>query len=147
MQTKLFLFLFIILSLTVAAQDKRYTHNAENGFMWHDFEKRIIGRDLKYEYLSSLLEKQKVINSYQFKFDSLDCRSDTKFLFESGKADNIDLSDMVKRIDRFYSREDYMIIPIMYAYCYCIKEIVGRSEHKLKKYIAELLQFSLSDLK
>jgi len=147
MRTKLLLFLFLILSPTLAAQDKRFTHNAENGYMWIDFENRIIGRDLKYEYLSSLLEKQKVINSYQFKFDSLDCKNDIKFLFESGKADNIDLSDMVRRIDKFYNTKDYLIIPIIYAYCYCIKEIAGRNQYELKKYITELLQFSLSDLK
>lgn len=147
MQTKLLLFLFLILSFTLAAQDKRFTHNAENGFMWQDFEKRILGRDFKYEYLSALLEKQKVINSYQFKSDSLDCRNDIKFLFESEKADNLDLSDMVKRIDKFYSAKDYLIIPVMYAYCYCIKQIAGRSEYELNKYIAQLLQFSSSELK
>jgi hypothetical protein len=147
MQKKLLLFLFLILNLSVTAQDKRFTHNAENGYMWIDFEKRIIGRDLKYEYLGSLLEKQKVINSYQFKSDSLGCRNDIKFLFESGKADKIDLSDMVKRIDEFYKTKDYLIIPIMYAYCYCIKEIAGRSGYELNKYITKLLQFSSNDLK
>ena len=96
-----------------------------------DFDKRMIMRDLKYEYLSSLLEKQNVLNSHQFRSDSLDCKNDIKFLIENGKADKIDLSDMVKKIDSFYTTNDYLIIPIMYAYCYCIKEMAGCSSKRL----------------
>ena len=143
----IFLLIAFILTLNLAAQDKRYTHNAENGFMWLDFDKRMIMRDLKYEFLSSLLEKQNVLNSHQFRFDSLDCKNDIKFLIETGKADKIELSDMVKKIDNFYATSDYLIIPIMYAYCYCIKEMAGYRSIEMENYISKVLEFSNSELK
>ncbi|WP_337866239.1 hypothetical protein [Ignavibacterium sp.] len=136
--------LFLI-SLEAAAQDKRFTHSAENGYMWIDYEKYSIMRDMKYDYLSSMLERQKVINLFQLQDDSLSCREDIKNLLESNEQNQIDLSLMVKQIDKFYSEEKLRIIPIVFAYCYCVKELAGKSKKELTEYLIKILKFSESE--
>lgn len=53
--------LVLVFSLLIFPQDKRFTRGAENGYMWIDYEKYSIMRDMKYDYLSSMLERQRVI--------------------------------------------------------------------------------------
>lgn len=127
------------------AQDKRYTRGAENGYMWIDFEKYSIMRDMKYDYLSSMLERQRVINLFQFNYDSLGCREDIKKLLKMNKNNELDLSMMVKKIDEFYSDDKLRIIPIAFAYCYCVKQLAGRSKKELTEYLINILKFSVSE--
>ncbi|BDQ03756.1 hypothetical protein [Ignavibacterium sp.] len=138
----IFILIFQILSF---AQDKRYTKGAENGYMWIDYEKYSIMRDMKYDYLSSMLERQRVINLFQFNYDSLGCRDDIKNLLEQNKLNELDLSMMVKKIDQFYSDDKLRIVPIVFAYCYCIKELSGKSRKELTEYLIKILKFSESE--
>jgi hypothetical protein len=147
---KTFSVLIIIFSVSLfhfycLAQDKRYTRGAENGYMWIDFEKYSIMRDMKYEYLSSMLERQRVINLFQLQIDSLGCRDELKILLEANEKNGIDLSMMVEKIDNFYSNEKLRIIPIVFAYCYCIKEMAGQSKKELAEYLIKILNFSESE--
>ncbi|AFH47992.1 Hypothetical protein IALB_0280 [Ignavibacterium album JCM 16511] len=135
----------LVFHILIFAQDKRYTHGAENGYMWIDFEKYSIMRDMKYDYLSSMLERQRVINLFQFNIDSLGCRDDIKNLLEQNKSNDLDLNMMVKKIDQFYSDDKLRIVPIAFAYCYCIKELSGRPKKELAEYLMKILKFSESE--
>ncbi len=126
-------------------QEKRYTKGAENGFMWIDYEKYSIMRDMKYDYLSSMLERQRVINLYQFNSDSLDCREDIKDVMRLNENRQPDLNLMVKKLDEFYYQEKLRIIPIALAYCYCVKELAGKSKNELAEYLKKILKFSESE--
>ncbi len=137
--------LSFFISLNIFAQDKRFTKGAENGYMWVDYEKYSIMRDMKYDYLSSMLERQRVINLFQLKSDSLGCRDDIKILLEKNKTNELDLSFMVEKIDEFYSEEKLRIIPIALAYCYCVKELAGKSKKELAEYLIKILKFSESE--
>lgn len=138
------LFSFLI-GLIIFPQEKRYTHGAENGYMWIDFEKYSIMRDMKYDYLSSMLERQRVINLFRLNNDSLGCSEEIKNLLESNETNEIDLNFMVKKIDEFYEKEQLRVIPIVFAYCYCIKELAGKSKKELAEYLIEVLKFSESE--
>lgn len=139
------LIFFVSFQMLCTAQDKRYSHGAENGYMWIDFEKYSIMRDMKYDYLSSMLERQRVINLFQFNNDSLGCRDDIKQLLESNEKNELDLSLMVRKIDNFYSEEKLRIVPIVLAYCYCIKEMAGKPKKELAEYLIKILKFSESE--
>lgn len=139
------IFLIFLIQIHCLAQDKRFTRGAENGYMWIDFEKYSIMRDMKYDYLSSMLERQRIINLFQLQPDSLGCREDIKILLETNKQNQIDLNVMVKQIDKFYSDENLRIIPIVFAYCYCVKEIAGRSKEELAEYLIRIIHFSESE--
>ena len=139
------IFIILLIQIHSLAQDKRFTHGAENGYMWIDFEKYSIMRDMKYDYLSSMLERQRVINLFQLQNDSLGCREEIKTLLKTNEQNQIDLSEMVKQIDMFYSSEKLRIIPIVFAYCYCVKEMAGRSEKELNEYLISIMKFSESE--
>lgn len=137
--------LSFLISYNIFSQEKRFTKGAENGYMWIDYEKYSIMRDMKYDYLSSMLERQRIINLFQLKSDSLDCRDDIKILLEMNKTNEIDLSFMVKKIDEFYREEKLRIVPIVFAYCYCVKELAGKSKKELSEYLIKILKFSESE--
>ncbi len=137
--------LILVVSLAIHPQDKRYTKGAENGYMWIDYEKYSIMRDMKYDYLSSMLERQRIINLFQISSDSLGCRQDIKKLLEMNEGNEMDLSLMVKKIDEFYSEEELRIVPIVFAYCYCVKELAGNSRKELTEYLIKILKFSESE--
>ncbi|WP_290662565.1 hypothetical protein [Ignavibacterium sp.] len=137
--------LVLVFSLLIFPQDKRFTRGAENGYMWIDYEKYSIMRDMKYDYLSSMLERQRVINLFQISSDSLGCREDIKKLLEMNEKNELDLSLMVKKIDEFYREEKLRIIPIAFAYCYCVKELAGNPREELIDYLINILKFSESE--
>ena len=136
------LFTIIVVALTflnISAQDKRFTHNYENGFMWVDFDKRVIPKNVKYDFLSSMLENEKlkkITGNYK---DDLGCSNDLNKLQSIGVQ--IDLIEIVKMIDDFYLNEYNMIIPIRYAYCYCIKILVDRNSEELDLYRSKIIYF------
>lgn len=137
-----------ILSIQTLSQniDKRFTHNSENGFMWLDFEKRMIAKDMKYDFLSAMLDNQKLKKlSGNYKND-LGCDKEIAQL-QLEDNNKLDLHLMVKMIDKFYSSNANLIIPINFAYCYCIKELAGFQSDELEAYRKKLIDFSNSDLK
>jgi hypothetical protein len=72
---------------------------------------------------------------------SLSCKEDINLLLSKGKSDEFSLEDVVKKIDKFYSREENLVIPIIFAYCYTIKQFAGASPKELNKYKEEVLKF------
>ena len=135
--------LISILSIQVFSQiiDKRYTHNSENGYMWQDFEKRMIARDMKYDFLSSMLDNQKLKKLSGNYKNNLGCEIEIGKLQKESK-NNFDLHLIIKMIDDFYSSSENLIIPINYAYCYCIKKLAGYKSEKLEFYRLKLINFS-----
>ncbi len=145
MKTLYSFILISIINVLIFPQEKRYTKGAENGFMWIDYEKYSIMRDMKYDYLSSMLEQQRIINLYQFNSDSLDCREDIKDVMRLNENRQPDLNLMVNKLDEFYYQEKLRIIPIALAYCYCVKELAGKSKNELAEYLKKILKFSESE--
>lgn len=127
-------------------QDKRYTHNSENGFMWLDFEKRMIAKDMKYDFLSVMLDNQKLKKLSGNYENDLGCDKEINKL-QLEDNNKLDLHLMIKMIDNFYSGEANLIIPINFAYCYCIKELADIQSDELETYRKKLIDFSNSDLK
>lgn len=144
MKFHLIIFLAVLISGFVFSQDKRYTKGAENGYVWLTLNQSYNTlTDYKFEYLASMLENQR----YMIKYDNkpklpIGCRDDITKLGESNKSEELDLDFMVEKIDEFYSRKENLIIPIIGAYCYCIKDLAGLSTKDLESYRQELLAFS-----
>lgn len=138
------IFILLFINILLAAQDKRYTKGAENGYAWLTLnQSNNILTDYKFEYLASMLENQRYMIKYGNKPKmQIGCIDDVAKLGESGKSEELDLNFMVERIDEFYSRNENLVIPIIGAYCYCIKELTGISLKDLEKYRQELLTFS-----
>lgn len=139
-------FLFFIITFNLSAQDKRYTHNAENGFMWQDFEKRMIAKDMKYDFLSAMLDNQKLKRLSGNLNNDLGCELEIEKL-QNENQNKIDLHFMVKMIDNFYSEIENLIIPINFAYCYCIKKLAGYKSEELESFRLKLINFSKATLK
>jgi len=144
MKFHVMIFLAVLISGFVFSQDKRYTKGAENGYVWLTLNQSYNTlTDYKFEYLASMLENQR----YMIKYDNkpklpIVCRDDITKLGESNKSEELDLDFMVEKIDEFYSRKENLIIPIIAAYCYCIKDLAGLSIKDLESYRQELLAFS-----
>jgi len=146
----LFSFLFLA-STTVFAQSRdaqhlneRFTHGAENGYSWLEYAKTShTVEDYRYNFLASMLDYHRGRKQAGLKPKfPIDCFDDIYKLSEAGRGEEIDLHAMVKLVDKFYSRKDNLIIPILGAYCYCIKSLTNLSEIKLEGYRKELLDFS-----
>ncbi len=146
----LFSFLFLA-STTVFAQSRdaqhlneRFTHGAENGYSWLEYAKTShTVEDYRYNFLASMLDYHRGRKQAGLKPKfPIDCFDDIYKLSEAGKGEEIDLHAMVKLVDKFYSSKDNLIIPILGAYCYCIKSLTDLSEIKLEGYRKELLDFS-----
>lgn len=124
------------------AQSERYTKGAENGYAWKTMENPLlIYDDSKYNYLSGMLERFNLLKENYPRIEHLICTDDIKKLQAQNKSDEITLDHIVKAIDKFYSYEFNMIIPIIFAYCYCIREFAGADKNELKKYREEILEF------
>jgi hypothetical protein len=139
----IFLFLFSI-HQSLLAQDNRYTKGAENGIVWLSLEQPTNTlTDYKYQYLSNMLDNQRYMILYQKKPKlPFGCRDDIEKLGKSPKSAEYDLDLMVKMIDKFYTVKENLIIPIIAAYCYCVKDLAGLSAEELESYRQELLNFS-----
>jgi len=144
MKFQILIFLLVFASNFLFAQDKRYTQGAENGYVWLTLnQSNNILTDYKFEYLASMLENQRYMIMYQQKPKlPIGCRDEVAKIGESKKSEELDLNFMVKKIDEFYSRKENLIIPIIGAYCYCIKDLAGLSTKDLESYRQELLSFS-----
>lgn len=148
---KIILSLYIIFLLfhSVSAQDKRYTQGAENGYVWITLKTSPnLFTDYKHQYLATMLDNQRYIIQNENKAKMpLGCRDDINKLSQSKMSEELDLDFMVDMIDEFYTVEENMIIPIIGAYCYCIKNLAGYDYKELEKYRQELLSFSKQELK
>ena len=152
MNPKCLLFLLLFLcSLTAFSQskdaqhlDERFTHGAENGYSWLEYAKTShTVEDYRYDFLASMLDYHRGRKQAGLKPKfPIDCFDDIYKLSEAGKGEEIDLHAMVKLVDKFYSSKENLIIPILGAYCYCIKSLTNLNEIKLETYRKELLDFS-----
>jgi hypothetical protein len=144
MKFQVIIFLAVIINSLLFAQDERYTKGAENGYVWITLNQSYNPlTDYKFEYLASMLENQR----YMIKYDNkpkmpIGCRDDIAKVGESENAEELDLNYMVEMIDEFYTRKENLIIPIIGAYCYCIKDLSGLTRDDLENYRQELLDFS-----
>jgi len=132
----------LILTATSFPQTERYTKDAENGYMWRAMDDpNLMYNTSKENYLSSILDRFRVTGEKYPEIASLSCREDMNKLFSEGKSDEFSLEDVVKNIDKFYSRSDNLIIPIIFAYCYTIKKCAGASVKELNEYKKDVLTF------
>lgn len=76
--------------------------------------------------------------------EKYNCRAEISTMLKEGRSEDISLDDMVIAIDKFYRNPGNRIIPIIFAYCYCIKEFSGMSKKELSSYRKELLEFSVN---
>jgi hypothetical protein len=127
---------------TSFAQSSRYTKGAENGYSWSAMSNpHRIYDDSKYNYLSEILERYRLLKQSFSEVEHLGCGEDLNDLLKSGESDNISLEDMVEAIDGFYSNTENLSIPIVFAYCYRIKELAGASKYELINYKKEVMDF------
>lgn len=144
MKVKVVIFLLVFLNSFQFAQDKRYTKGAENGYVWITLNQSYNTlTDYKFEYLASMLENQRYMIKYENKPKlPIGCRDDIAKVGESENAEELDLNFMVEMIDEFYTRKENLIIPVIGAYCYCVKNLAGLNLKELENYRQELLAFS-----
>jgi hypothetical protein len=144
MKYHVIIFLLVILNSPQFGQDKRYTKGAENGYVWITLNQSYNTlTDYKFEYLASMLENQQFMIKYNNKPKlPIGCRDDIAKVGESENAEELDLNVMVEMIDEFYTRKENLIIPVIGAYCYCVKDLAGLSLKDLESYRQELLGFS-----
>ncbi len=139
------LIIIITMSFTVCslAQDKRLTKGAENGYAWNTMGNPLLLQDNSKDiYLSGILERLRLLKLKKPLIDSLSCREEYFYLLEEGKPGDITMADMITSIDRFYSDSKNLVIPIVFAYCYSIKQFAGVSKEDLNSYREKLLAFS-----
>jgi len=139
--------LIIILTLFSAiyclAQDKRLTKGAENGYTWISMgNPHLLYDDSKDIYLSGILERLRLLKLTHPLVDSLSCREEYNALLIKGKPGYITMADIITSIDKFYSNGKNLVIPIVFAYCYSIKNFAGVSKEELNSYREKLLAFS-----
>jgi len=134
-------FLFISF-LSVQAQD-RSTKGADNGCAWQAMGSPLmLFDDSKYNYLSGILQRYALLKENFPEAEKLGCGEEINNLLSQDKSDEISLDDMVTAIDKFYRNPENMRIPVIFAYCYCIKQKAGVSKKELADYRNELLLFS-----
>ena len=132
----------LYLNSIIFTQDNRYTKGADNGYVWISLSQPTNKlTDYKQNYLASLLENQKIKKMSGVKiFPLFDCNEDVLKIDKSKKTFGLDI--VVKMIDNFYSSDNNLVIPVLGAYCYCIKELAGVDIKELEKYRQELLNYS-----
>jgi hypothetical protein len=139
---KIFFTSLIIFTAISFPQTERYTKGAENGYSWLAMDDpNLMYSTSKENYLSSILERLSVTGEKYPEIASLSCKEDIIKLLSKGKSDKFSLEDVVKKIDGFYSREENLVIPIIFAYCYTIKQFAGASSKELNAYKEEVLKF------
>lgn len=135
--------IILLIASTIFAQPERYTKGAENGYAWKAMENLgVVYSDTKYKYLSGMLERYGTVGERFPEVEHLGCRMDVNRLLEDGKSDELSLDDMVDAIDKFYNDRKNLVIPIVFAYCYSIKNFAGVSKEELNSYREKLLVFS-----
>ena len=110
--------------------------------MWQAMsEPNLIYSVSKENYSSSILDRMRITGEKYPEIASLGCREDINKLLSKGDSDKLSLEDVIKRIDKFYTQEENLVIPIIFAYCYVIKQFAGASSKELDIYKQEVLKF------
>lgn len=148
-QTILIGLLCPLFSISIFAQNNTYYKPIfDNGYSWVSLSQPLgIATDNRYNYLVSLLQSKYLKKHANGDIGIINCEKDITELNESiSNVNKIDLDFMVRMIDRFYTNKENLSIPILGAYCYCIKSLTNLSNEKLENYRQELLKFSLNKL-
>ena len=142
-QMKFYLILAgIIFISTILSAQSRYTKGTENGYSWLAMEvSQLPYNNIKYNYLSGILDKNKIISSNFPGSKRLLCDIEINELLRKGESQKFSLEDVVKEIDEFYSNENNLVIPIVFAYCYVIKKEAGQTQKELSEYKKEVIEF------
>lgn len=113
----------------------------DNGYAWVSIIQPLsMATSNKYNYLVSLLQNQYFKKHFKGNNVIIDCEEDITELNKSlPNVNKIDLNFMVSLIDKFYTNKENLPIPILGAYCYCIKELAGSKRDALEAYRKELL--------
>jgi hypothetical protein len=136
------LLIFLICSINLFPQSERQTKGSDNGYAWLAMDDpALMYSTSKENYLSSILDRLKITNEKYPEIESLGCREDINKPSKDGKSNEISISDVVVEIDKFYSVEENLVIPIVFAYCYTIKKFAGASTEELLIYKDEVLLF------
>lgn len=139
---KSFILIFLMFVVNLFPQAERDTKGAANGYAWLSMDNPAIMYSLSKEnYLSSILDRFRITKEKHPEIASLSCKEDISKLSGEGKSNEISMSDVVRQIDNFYSIENNLVIPIIFAYCYTIKKIAGASIEELSYYRDEVLLF------
>ena len=132
------------IALTILAQDKLYTKGLPNGYAWIEPLSVRPPVYAKEESLLASLQQRNILSTIDSSINKrsfpLDCDDDINKLLKDNNS--IDFKDVVKRIDNFYKVKENLIIPVLGAYCCCIKELAGESIMDIEKYRQGLLEFS-----
>ena len=132
-----------LFALTILAQDKFYTKGLANGYAWTASPTVSMLAYTKGESLSRMLNRRKYQTEIQRDVSfPLGCEAEIEELLKAKSSSTIDLQTIEKMIDKFYEREENLVIPVLGAYCCCIKELTGKSSENIEKYRQELLEFS-----
>lgn len=135
-----------LFALTILAQDKFYTKGLANGYAWTAALSVRPPVYAKEESLLASLQQRNILSNIDSSINKrsfpLDCDDDINKLRKENNL--IDFKDVVKRIDMFYTIKENLIIPVLGAYCCCIKELIGISNEDIEKYRKELITFSRS---
>ena len=135
-----------LFALTILPQDKFYTKGLANGYAWTaplSVSPPVYAKDES--LLASLIQRRYLSNidsSLNIKSFPLDCEGDVNNLAELNKSTSLEIDVIVKMIDEFYNKEENLIIPVLGAYCYCVKELAGTDKRDLENYKKDVLNFS-----
>jgi hypothetical protein len=139
---KSFIILNIISAINIFCQSERLTKDLENGYAWIRMEDPAQHFSTSKEtYLNSILERYRLKQEKHPEIAPLGCKEEIEKLYKEGKSDKISMSDIVRKIDDYYSKENKMTVPIIFAYCYIIKKIYGASEAELDEYEKQVMEF------
>ena len=143
-QTFLIIILFFHSAINLLAQEEIYTQGLPNGFAWtaplststpvYAKEESLLASLQQRNYLANI---DSSINKRSF---PLDCDEYINKLKSENRA--IDFEDITKLINVFYAVEENLIIPVLGAYCYGVKELTGVDAEELEDYRQELLLYS-----
>ncbi len=117
-----------------------YTKDTENGYSWLSLQNSIPYSNPKHDFLSGMLERYNILRIAQNKDYLIDCRDALTRLQSEGKTEEISIDIVVNNINKFYTDQSNLPIPIINAYCYCIKEMAGESKTELNEYLRKLLE-------
>lgn len=134
--------LFFFFSRILFSQiNNDYKPILDNGYAWVSLIQPLsMTTSNKYNYLVSLLQNQYFKKHFKGNNVIIDCEEDITELNKSlPNVNKIDLNFMVRMIDNFYTNKENLPIPILGAYCYCIKELAGSKRDTLEAYRKELL--------
>ncbi|MDY0082795.1 MAG: hypothetical protein RBR74_06410 [Ignavibacteriaceae bacterium] len=134
----------LFLNSKFSAQINPLTNSADNGYAWISLSQPVNKlKDYKQNYLISILDNQKLKKLSGQKISYLfNCDKEITELSQSSVSSQTDLDVIIRMLDVFYSTEENLIIPVLGAYCYCIKNLSGLSKEELENYRQELLKFS-----